>query len=339
MDLINHTTPSQTLAIMEEFSEVFTKQSYVETLFGRIVELIHVSSYTEHDKKTHSQIHEYSNGMSEYMLSLGKESLNTSEIYYCASEMSGLIEHAAKVMDSSDKADSSIFPSKNGFCYFDRGIVFNEYITIHGLYWYKMEPEGWESTGLPDMWVVIAFNDTYKEPDLLSNIYSDSRLGRWSFCYMTTLKDGNPVVSDTACAISAETAKLIQEGKVASVEINLEAFVHSLFLLMQQERIVDRSERTSSPNKKRVARLKKAGKTSDVVVVRLRKARYVGDVESREGGIEYSVRWFVSGHWRWQPYKNEDGVEDYKRIFISPYIKGPEDKPLKISKKVVAIVK
>ena len=337
MTTVTHTTPAQTLTIMEEFYEVFNKQSYAEKLNSRVVGQVAVaySGTVEDPRIRSSHIH----GMSDYIISLGKESLKTCEIYYCASEMSELIEHAAKVMDPSDKVDSNIFPSKNGFCYFDRGLVFNEYVTIHGLYWYKVEPEGWDKIGLPDTWSVLAFNDTYKEPDVLSDVYSDERMGRWSFSYMTSMKNGNPVITDNTERTSEETSKLIEEGKVVTVSTNLEAFVHSLFLLMQQERVVDRSEKVSSPNRKKVARLKKEGKPSDVVVVRLRKARYVGDGESRESGIEYSIRWFVSGHWRWQPYKNKDGIEDYKRIFISPYIKGPEDKPLKISKKVVAIVK
>lgn len=41
--------------------------------------------------------------------------------------------------------------------------------------------------------------------------------------------------------------------------------------------------------------------------------------------VEWSCRWIVNGHWRNQPYKDER-----KLIYIMPYVKGPDDMPLKV---------
>ncbi len=63
--------------------------------------------------------------------------------------------------------------------------------------------------------------------------------------------------------------------------------------------------------------------SSDVQVVALRRVEH----EARPAGStdrEWTCRWVVGGHWRHQPYKTGRRV-----IFISPYIKGPADKPLR----------
>ena len=62
----------------------------------------------------------------------------------------------------------------------------------------------------------------------------------------------------------------------------------------------------------------------DIVVVRLR--REAGEEHHEtHGEANYSHRFIVSGHWRLQPYPSE-GIS--RQIWISPYVKGPEDQPL-----------
>jgi hypothetical protein len=46
------------------------------------------------------------------------------------------------------------------------------------------------------------------------------------------------------------------------------------------------------------------------------------------GTVEWSHRWMVRGHWRLQPYGPDHKLR--KTIWIDPYVKGPEDKPLDI---------
>jgi hypothetical protein len=43
--------------------------------------------------------------------------------------------------------------------------------------------------------------------------------------------------------------------------------------------------------------------------------------------VDWASRWVVRGHWRDQPY----GDGSHRWIFIDPYIKGPEDKPLRFA--------
>lgn len=46
------------------------------------------------------------------------------------------------------------------------------------------------------------------------------------------------------------------------------------------------------------------------------------------GSVEWSRRWMVRGHWRLQPYGPQRTLR--KAIWIDPYVKGPEDKPLDV---------
>jgi hypothetical protein len=72
-----------------------------------------------------------------------------------------------------------------------------------------------------------------------------------------------------------------------------------------------------------------------VSVVTLRRINHAPVGESH---VEWSHRWLVDGHWRNQPYK-EEGEVVYRQIYIHPYFKGPEDKPLLIRRKVRALVR
>jgi hypothetical protein len=67
-----------------------------------------------------------------------------------------------------------------------------------------------------------------------------------------------------------------------------------------------------------------------VVVIRLR--RSAGSRQPGETMVEWAHRWVVRGHWRKQPCG--PNYSEIKVIYIAPFIKGPEDRPLIISEKV-----
>jgi hypothetical protein len=72
-------------------------------------------------------------------------------------------------------------------------------------------------------------------------------------------------------------------------------------------------------------RLKRAEISTKCLVVELRSKSYVKTTADEERHqVDWAWQWAVRGHWRDQPTK--DG---YKLIWIHPFIKGPEDKPLK----------
>lgn len=71
-------------------------------------------------------------------------------------------------------------------------------------------------------------------------------------------------------------------------------------------------------------RLERAGVFSKCLVVQLRRKEYVKTSGDDHEPVDWAWQWAVRGHWRHQP--TNDGI---KLVYIHPFIKGPEGKPLK----------
>lgn len=72
----------------------------------------------------------------------------------------------------------------------------------------------------------------------------------------------------------------------------------------------------------------------------LRRQRYLSDAEREAEARDYSHRWIVRGHMRNQPVgpRNAKGGQKHLRVWIAPYVKGPEDKPLVLKDRVQLFV-
>lgn len=92
--------------------------------------------------------------------------------------------------------------------------------------------------------------------------------------------------------------------------------------LMQQQIAVRHKERPDRPLRREAKRLGFQAER-EVVVVRLRREK--GEHHEPQGEANYSHRFIVSGHWRNQWYP---ASQIHRQIWISPYVKGPEDAPL-----------
>lgn len=102
--------------------------------------------------------------------------------------------------------------------------------------------------------------------------------------------------------------------------------VQCLLRLLSQTVAAPVQERASKPFRRRWERANWPEKR--VTVVRLRRpAGPEHDVEHRT--VDWSHRWLVGGHWRNQWYATL-GV--HRQIWISPFVKGPADKPLEVNK-------
>jgi hypothetical protein len=73
-----------------------------------------------------------------------------------------------------------------------------------------------------------------------------------------------------------------------------------------------------------------------VTCASLRRYRYASDAEREAEARDYSHRWIVRGHMRNQPIgpRNAKGGQKHIRVWIAPYVKGPEDKPLVLKDRV-----
>jgi hypothetical protein len=109
------------------------------------------------------------------------------------------------------------------------------------------------------------------------------------------------------------------------------AFLQQRILVSPQQRV----ERHA------VKRLERSGWTHEPLVKVVQLRRKVALASDRSGedpkAIPWTHQWVVSGHWRQQPYPSKNVVQP---IWIMPYVKGPEDKPLKAPRaKVFAVVR
>lgn len=71
-------------------------------------------------------------------------------------------------------------------------------------------------------------------------------------------------------------------------------------------------------------------------VVQLRRVEHAPQSGEDPEPVDWSCRWIVRGHWRQQPYG--PGQAQRRPTWISPYMKGPDEKPLKAPRATVFAV-
>lgn len=117
-------------------------------------------------------------------------------------------------------------------------------------------------------------------------------------------------------------------------------FFTSGCLWMQQRILVTTPGHVERHERKR---MEKAGMTrpADIQVIQLRRRASTPHEPVPEGltekqAREWTCRWVVNGHWRQQPYRTTGEV---RPVFIEPYMKGPDDKPLRVRPRVYAVTR
>jgi hypothetical protein len=73
-----------------------------------------------------------------------------------------------------------------------------------------------------------------------------------------------------------------------------------------------------------------------VTIIALRRVHNEGSDHIEGDGRDYSHRWIVGGHWRnhWYPKR-----EVHRPVWIAPYVKGPDDKPLVLKERVTSLMR
>jgi hypothetical protein len=101
-------------------------------------------------------------------------------------------------------------------------------------------------------------------------------------------------------------------------------FTAAAFAFLEQRILVTRRVRPARATRRRLA----APLPEDWLrVVTLRRRVQLGASAAGHDEVAWSCRWLVRGHWREQWFPS---VGRHRPIFILPYEKGPEDKPLKL---------
>jgi hypothetical protein len=118
------------------------------------------------------------------------------------------------------------------------------------------------------------------------------------------------------------------EDRDAKLHIEVRQFMAAFWLLAQQ-RVALTSGRKPARGLRRAA--ERAKLPSEVVVVTLRRALKKEPETGEVHEVEWSHRWLVTGHWRHIWSEKEQRIN---RIWISSYVKGPENKPLVLKERM-----
>jgi len=102
------------------------------------------------------------------------------------------------------------------------------------------------------------------------------------------------------------------------------AFVISLFAFMNQPFATVESRSLPRANRRSLHR-ETGLEDPHIKVITLRRTQHIKE-QLIGGSREWACRWLVKGHWRSQYYP---GAKTNKPLWIMPYVKGPQDKPLK----------
>lgn len=285
------------------------------------------------------------------------------ETFLVAEPMTDLIKAAADSLDSSDHFGLDMFPARSGVVRFESPLTFTDIrgseCKIHWLMWSPSSLRRTTAFGSPitDRAVTVSlWNDLSDPDDIATSILRDLRkspdmlrpLGRWSCVGALVVPDGRrlgdpdraPNEVDLASAaetdeasrsVGASMPEVSPNGRVA----NIPRLLWAMVLLMSQEIVTtSRSEHTRAQSKV----LRRHGASEDLTVVTLRRRSPASAQTGSGNALDH--RALTRGHWAWRhcgashPMAQEYEKGYRARVWINPYIRGPENSPIRSNKKV-----
>jgi hypothetical protein len=271
------------------------------------------------------------------VLDVSRASVEKAQVYDVVRPMVDLTQWAAATMDDLTPFDRSLPFSEWGLVRFDGGIKLadrrGEDIGLDWLLWFPVHNETGHGYGL------LGFNDAKDNPDGVTTSLRAhwaandggtlwSHLGRWAYSFFATVLDGErigPPLVDGAQAWQSEAADDAAE-RVVMPSTNVARLMVALWTLMREPVVALEHERPDRATAKRMRRMKMP---ESVTVITLRHLSEKGDPR---GEVEWQHHWIVRGHYRWQAHgKNR---EQRRLIYIAPHMKGNQEGPLLVTKKV-----
>lgn len=285
--------------------------------------------------------------------------IERAENFFVNADMCEMIAHAATAFDETDKADTTLPPVDNGFVYFESPMVLRDIrgseIKVNAMLWRRTPMR--QGRNLVDGFMCHMWNDQERTPDSIAMLRSsgevtdmfghkidqgamdkfDRENGRWGYIGITSYIDGQDIGPEQIEA-SEEIAEAYHNNGVAAVVpyTNVSRFFHAFWLMMQQP--LAEAVLAEKPDRATKRRMAAANLPSDVTIIQFRR-RESSKSEGPAKKVDWSHRWLVRGHWRWQWYKDEHKVSFQRRIWIPPCIKGPDDKDFIPKQKINVLVR
>jgi hypothetical protein len=256
----------------------------------------------------------------------------TEQLWWVSEDMSSLAWDAVLSESYPDDLSEKELPSPNGIMWLDGGggpgmLVLNpldrefydtgkikpELLSFDAVCWYTPSPEvareNNEPVGKPVFFGLSASPDLIRETNQWEGQLSTAIIGSSTLADYRLVMHSPYEHSNLATLIVLTAMRLSREEVIA-------------------QRQVETVRSGSKKNKKHTI--------DDVTIVSLRRRKYLSDEEREAEAREYSHRWIVRGHMRNQAVgpRNAEGGQHHERVYIAPYIKGPEDKPLVLKDRV-----
>ncbi len=250
--------------------------------------------------------------LSDMVYGASKAILKCAAPYYWAPEICKLIEATSDSIPAYSLRQEDL-PTPYGFCWFPEGMTLpgpaqpDDHVTRMpfviwanrfdggGLHIILGQSVNYRPSGLPGTIAVWDFGQTID--DVIEGI--------------PKMKENGP----DGITPEMMTARTIKQLRIVAAAL---AF-------MNQRILKTTPERPARTTRKRAARIWESEPI--IRVVHLRRVAQSGQ-PSDGRDVEWSCQWVVSGHWREQFYPS---TKEHRPLWILPYIKGPEDKPLKVS--------
>lgn len=241
-----------------------------------------------------------------------------AESFYVSKQIGlAVISAASSIPLETMTLSAGMLPAESGFVWFDHPI---ELETIHDKVIGYQEPYQLPVAIHAIAWASANASGTHAMIASIASSHGVDSLGLIDFCVVAM---DRPIAEQNISTVP-ERDKLVRWW--------------ASFLLWIDQRIVSvESAPVERHARRRLDREVGADFNRSLKVVLLRRKVGAKDHPDSEPHLEWSCQWVVSGHWRNQYYPKR---ERHEPKWILPYVKGPEDKPLKPpSERVFAVVR
>lgn len=268
----------------------------------------------------------------DYFFELGSQLEATNELWWVSEDMSKLVWDVAMTGTEPEDLSEKEIPAPAGIMWLNGGggpVLANKLLPDDEFLKTGMTP-----TELMSINAIIWYTPTKRIPGL--------EVGKPRFMGLTASPG---IVRDTSQWNGIVSPMDIESNEAEYHRIPTYVTYFSLkFLprkaaliamrLAREESLSDKTSETvsigSGKKKNRDIRI------DTVTCASLRRHRYLSDSEREAEAREYSHRWIVRGHMRNQPVgpRNAESGQKRLRVWIAPYVKGPESKPLILKDRV-----
>lgn len=306
-----------------------------DAILDRQVELVSWMKTTQASdfftRYAESMMSTYGVGSDELVYPAVTNTVFAGEPYYVTGDVKDLLIAASQKLPFDAVLKDFVVPSPAGFIQLERPYLIkdingNEF-EVWALGWCRAMFNHAEPGTAPTGIVFTAWTHPYKELGFHTP-YDLFWVTPWS---SSTIISVEGVMEQ----YPERTAEEILEAQGET--LGLIKFLATFFAFVNQKvpAITNTREHSSRPARRRLERSRLVIEPS-VQVIELRRRESHSSDEKGMSAVQWSHRWIVDGHWRRQYYPSTDSHE---MLWISEYVKGPEDLPLVVRDKLYKVAR